>query len=55
MRILILSFYYEPDLCAGSFRTTALTNELKKKLSASDTLDIITTCQIDIKVFQMMH
>jgi glycosyltransferase involved in cell wall biosynthesis len=43
MKILILSFYYEPDLCAGSFRTTALTEELKKNISSSDTLDIITT------------
>ena len=43
MRILILSFYYEPDLCAGSFRTTALVKELEKKLDSNDTLDIITT------------
>jgi len=28
MKILVLSFYYEPDLCAGSFRTTALLKEL---------------------------
>lgn len=43
MKILILSFYYEPDLCAGSFRTTALTEELKKNISSLDTIDIITT------------
>lgn len=28
MRILILSFYYQPDLCAGSFRTSALVKGL---------------------------
>ncbi|KXO83921.1 glycosyltransferase WbuB [Stutzerimonas stutzeri] len=28
MRILILSFYYQPDLCAGSFRTSALVKSL---------------------------
>ena len=39
MRILVLTFYYEPDLCAGSFRTTALVNELKK----DDEIDVITT------------
>ena len=27
-RILVLSFYYEPDLCAGSFRCKALVDEL---------------------------
>lgn len=43
MRILILSFYYEPDLCAGSFRTTALVEELKKQISLNDTLDVITS------------
>ena len=30
VRILVLSFYYQPDLCAGSFRCTALIKELKK-------------------------
>lgn len=29
MKILILSFYYRPDLSAGSFRTTALVKTLK--------------------------
>jgi len=43
MRILILSFYYEPDLCAGSFRTTAFVKELTKRLSEKDEVDIITT------------
>jgi glycosyltransferase involved in cell wall biosynthesis len=28
VKLLILSFYYEPDLCAGSFRCTALVKQL---------------------------
>ncbi|KZX84975.1 glycosyltransferase WbuB [Oleiphilus sp. HI0009] len=30
MKLLFLSFYFTPDLCAGSFRSTALVEELKK-------------------------
>jgi len=41
VRILVLSFYYQPDLCAGSFRCTALVEELKK-YSHCET-EIITT------------
>ena len=43
MRILILSFYFEPDLCAGSFRTTALVKELTKQLGVSDEVMVMTT------------
>lgn len=41
MRILLLSFYYEPDLCAGSFRTTALVKQLKQLPNVN--IDVITT------------
>ncbi len=41
MRILVLSFYYQPDLCAGSFRCTALIEELKKYSDCE--IEIITT------------
>jgi glycosyltransferase involved in cell wall biosynthesis len=41
VRILVLSFYYQPDLCAGSFRCTALVEELKKHSNCE--IDIITT------------
>lgn len=51
MRLLILTFYYEPDLCAGSFRATALVNKLKEKISDSDTVDIITTMPNRYKSF----
>lgn len=43
MRILILTFYYEPDLCAGSFRNTAFVHALKKHLQKGDKVDIVTT------------
>jgi len=42
-RILLLSFYYKPDLCAGSFRASALVEALLKILPEDTQLDIITT------------
>ncbi|EIJ0981520.1 glycosyltransferase family 4 protein [Vibrio vulnificus] len=41
MKILVLSFYYKPDLCAGSFRTTALIEQLKQQNGVM--LDVVTT------------
>lgn len=43
MRILVLTFYYAPDLCAGSFRATSFIEELKNNLNETDSLEIITT------------
>ncbi len=43
MKILFLSFYFEPDLCAGSFRNTSLFNEIVPKLGPNDTIEVITT------------
>jgi glycosyltransferase involved in cell wall biosynthesis len=43
VRILFLSFYYKPDLCAGSFRNTALAEVLSQKLGANDEIHIVTT------------
>lgn len=43
MKILILSFYYEPDLSAGSFRAVALVNALKSFLSDNDIIEVLTT------------
>jgi glycosyltransferase involved in cell wall biosynthesis len=42
LRILVLSFYYQPDLCAGSFRCTALVEQLLKK-NANCIVDVIST------------
>ncbi len=43
LRVLILSFYYSPDLSAGSFRATALVKALKKKLPKNSHIDVVTT------------
>jgi glycosyltransferase involved in cell wall biosynthesis len=43
MKILIISFYYEPDLCAGSFRTTSFVKALKPLLKENDSIDVVTT------------
>ncbi len=43
MKLLVLSFYYAPDLSAGSFRTTALVRALSARLGAGDVVDVVTT------------
>ena len=42
-RILYLSFYFEPDLCAGSFRNTPLAYELAKQVNGVAEVDVYTT------------
>ena len=43
MKILILSFYYHPDLCPGSFRCTALVEQLLPLVKGNYEIDVITT------------
>ncbi len=43
MKILVLSFYFTPDLSAGSFRTTALVDAIKQKMPAGGQVDVLTT------------
>lgn len=43
MKILILSFYYAPDLCAGSFRATALVEQLRQEVGPEVHIDVLTT------------
>jgi glycosyltransferase involved in cell wall biosynthesis len=43
MKILFLTFYFEPDLCAGSFRNTPLFRSILEKLSKDDFIHVITT------------
>jgi glycosyltransferase involved in cell wall biosynthesis len=43
MRLLILSFYYQPDLCAGSFRATALVRALRERAPTGTQIDVVTT------------
>jgi len=42
VKILFLSFYFEPDLCAGSFRATATTEALLEA-DAGITIEVLTT------------
>lgn len=42
-RILYLTFYYEPDLCAGSFRNTPLIKELASQANRKAQLNVVTT------------
>ncbi len=54
MKILIISFYYEPDLCAGSFRTTSFVKALRPLLNGGDSIDIVTTMPNRYSTFTVM-
>jgi len=43
MRILVLSFYFRPDLSAGSFRATALVEALRQQMPVDGRIDVLTT------------
>ncbi len=43
MKILVLSFYYQPDLSAGSFRATALVDALRLLMPPGSTIHVVTT------------
>lgn len=43
MKILLVSFYYQPDLSAGSFRTTALVDALLSELPEHASVEVVTT------------
>lgn len=43
MKILYLTFYFEPDLCAGSFRNTPVVAELARQMGPNDTVHVVTT------------
>ncbi|MBO0933571.1 glycosyltransferase family 4 protein [Fibrella aquatilis] len=43
MKLLFLTYYFEPDLSAGSFRNTPLAYELARQLGDSGTVHVITT------------
>jgi len=52
LKILILSFYYAPDLSACSFRNTALVKSLSRKLGGHDYIEVITTMPNRYKSFR---
>lgn len=43
MNILYLSFYFEPDLSAGSFRNSTLAKELSKQVGDNSFIDVVTS------------
>lgn len=43
LNILFVTFYYRPDLCAGSFRATSLVEALQIALPAGSRIDVVTT------------
>ena len=43
LRILFLTYYYQPDLSAGSFRARALVEALLARMPAGSKIDVITT------------
>ena len=43
MKILVLSFYHPPDLCAGSFRISAFLKALNGELLSTDEVVVLTT------------
>jgi glycosyltransferase involved in cell wall biosynthesis len=43
VKLLVLSFNYQPDFCAGSFRSTALVKYLRQEIDLDDTIEVITT------------
>lgn len=51
MRILFLTFYFPPDLSAGSFRSSALVWELSKLVNSSGEIEVLTTAPNRYKGF----
>lgn len=43
MKILYLTYYFRPDLCAGSFRNSSLFEALLKQIGEDDFVHVITT------------
>jgi glycosyltransferase involved in cell wall biosynthesis len=43
VRILVLTFYYRPDLSAGSFRVSALVDDLRAIAPPGTGIDVVTT------------
>lgn len=52
MKVLLLSFYYKPDLCAGSFRMTALVEKLKTAFPKDTEFHLVTTMPNRYKTYR---
>ncbi len=53
MRLLVLSFYYPPDLCAGSFRISPLVRVLRTVLREGSQIDVVTTLPNRYRTFSV--
>jgi len=53
MRILLLTFYFKPDLSAGSFRAAALVDAIVKQLPENGSIDVITSLPNRYKTFSV--
>lgn len=42
-RVAIITFYYSPDLCAGSFRSVAFVKAIRDQLPRTARIDVLTT------------
>jgi glycosyltransferase involved in cell wall biosynthesis len=51
VRLLVLSFYYWPDLSAGSFRATTLAGALREQAPAGTYIDVVTTAPNRYRTF----
>ena len=51
-RILVLTFYYAPDLCAGSFRATPFVAALLERAAPTACIDVITTLPNRYRTFE---
>ncbi len=52
-KIIYLTFYFEPDLCAGSFRNTPLVKELAAQLADQCEIEVITTMPNRYQTFKV--
>lgn len=52
MNILFLTFYFEPDLCACTFRNTPLFREIVGRLGKDDYVHVVTTQPNRYKTFE---
>jgi len=53
VRILVLTFYYPPDLSAGSFRASNLVASLAKQIPPGGQIDVVTTLPNRYRTFTM--
>ena len=51
LRVLVLSFYFRPDLSAGSFRASTLVDSLLAILPAGASIEVITTAPNRYRTF----